>query len=312
MGMGRSSSGSVLSAQAAGGAKRKDSSGGDRPISPAIARSPSGGVGLGAPSATRQSDTDVARGDAPAAPRREELAAPARPPRHGATNGVPAPIDSTLTPTITTTLPSPAVPASTKVPAMPPMPPMPPVPADPDEFAPPRKPGQRRKSFHPQPLNTAFSREVLLTSKSGILPGAGLVLDDTDPDAIMTNVEEMLEGFDWTASAGAASGLAGDGIKKKGADAIESRLLDELAALDSVSSRGQAQLLGTFADVLGQHSRLLGVGRPDRTGLGSYRRSVERARRDRHADHGLPCAAEREHTAATLLLHMADYIGGDG
>lgn len=79
---------------------------------------------------------------------------------------------------------------------------------------------------------------MLLTSKSGILPGAGLVLDDTDPDAIMTNVEEMLEGFDWTASAGAAGGVGlglGDGIKKKGADAIESRLLDELAALDSVS-----------------------------------------------------------------------------
>jgi hypothetical protein len=53
--------------------------------------------------------------------------------------------------------------------------------------------------------------------------------DDTAEDAVMANVEEMLEGFDWTASA-----LGEMGRKKGSADAIESRLLDELAALDSV------------------------------------------------------------------------------
>jgi hypothetical protein len=48
-------------------------------------------------------------------------------------------------------------------------------------------------------------------------------------DALLANVEEMLEGFDWTAGVGTGES------KKAGADAIESRLLDELAALDSVS-----------------------------------------------------------------------------
>lgn len=46
-------------------------------------------------------------------------------------------------------------------------------------------------------------------------------------EAILANVEEMIEGFDWTAG--------GEGRKKGTADAIEGRLLDELAALDSVS-----------------------------------------------------------------------------
>lgn len=47
-------------------------------------------------------------------------------------------------------------------------------------------------------------------------------------NALLSNVEEMLEGFDWTAGVGSSA-------KKGSADAIESRLLDELAALDSVS-----------------------------------------------------------------------------
>ena len=54
--------------------------------------------------------------------------------------------------------------------------------------------------------------------------------DGSKGDAVMTSVEEMLEGFDWTAPA-----LGSDGAKKRGADAIEARLSDELAALDSVS-----------------------------------------------------------------------------
>lgn len=91
---------------------------------------------------------------------------------------------------------------------------------------------RRRASFHPPPLETAFSREVLLTSRTTQLPGvAGMTVDDdgSKGDAVMTSVEEMLEGFDWTAPA-----LGSDGAKKRGADAIEARLSDELAALDSV------------------------------------------------------------------------------
>jgi hypothetical protein len=53
---------------------------------------------------------------------------------------------------------------------------------------------------------------------------------------VMASVEEMLEGFDWTATASISGLVGGEGGRKKGsADAIESRLLDELAALDSVS-----------------------------------------------------------------------------
>ena len=48
----------------------------------------------------------------------------------------------------------------------------------------------------------------------------------------MNNVEEMLDGFDWTAR----TGIGENGRKKGSADAIEGRLLDELTALDSVST----------------------------------------------------------------------------
>jgi hypothetical protein len=74
------------------------------------------------------------------------------------------------------------------------------------------------------------------------LPGApGLTVDEgeTAEDAVMASVEEMLEGFDWTATASVSGLVGGEGGRKKGsADAIESRLLDELAALDSVSRHG--------------------------------------------------------------------------
>jgi hypothetical protein len=59
-----------------------------------------------------------------------------------------------------------------------------------------------------------------------------VVGEDTEgPDAIMNNVEDMLESFDWTVT----NGNVENGRKKGSADAIESRLLDELSALDSVS-----------------------------------------------------------------------------
>ncbi|KAK4686866.1 exocyst complex component 1, partial [Tremellales sp. Uapishka_1] len=142
-------------------------------------------------------------------------------------------------PTIMTTQPSPSIPAEAT-------------------FSAPishNKP-QRRASFHPPPLNTAFSREVLLTSRSGMLPGSvGLTIDDEVApgeegevgDTVMTNVEELLEGFDWTASAGVGE----NGRKKGSADAIESRLMDELAALDSANIHAFLESDDRITQVLG-------------------------------------------------------------
>jgi hypothetical protein len=92
---------------------------------------------------------------------------------------------------------------------------------------------QRRVSFNPPPLTTAYSRDVLLTSRPGLF-GALSEHDDPDEagDAIMANVEEMIEGFDWTAV------TSSSGERSKGTDAIEGRLLDELTALENVSSLG--------------------------------------------------------------------------
>ncbi|ORY34282.1 exocyst complex component Sec3-domain-containing protein [Naematelia encephala] len=135
-------------------------------------------------------------------------------------------------PTITTTLPSPAMPSAPQVP----------TPTSATRL-------NRRASFHPPPLNTAFSREVLLTSRTGLLPGAaGLTIDgdDQQDDAILSNVEEMLEGFEWTAAGGADIGR-----KKGSADAIEGRLLDELAALDSANIHAFLESDDRIALVLG-------------------------------------------------------------
>lgn len=133
-------------------------------------------------------------------------------------------------PTITTTLPSPAIPTGSTLG----------VPGEPLSAGGLGGGGakgrpQRRASFHPPPLDTAFSREVLLTSRTGALPGAaGLTLESDGEGgqdaAIMDSVEDVLESFDWTVTNGTM-----DGSRKKGsADAIENRLMDELSALDSV------------------------------------------------------------------------------
>ncbi|BEJ16672.1 hypothetical protein CspHIS471_0600730 [Cutaneotrichosporon sp. HIS471] len=92
------------------------------------------------------------------------------------------------------------------------------------------EPMQRRVSFVPPPLTTAYSRDVLLTQRTGLL-GADVMSQDEEEaaDAIMANVEELIEGFDWTASA------AGGDSSRKGPDAIEQRLLDELAALENAN-----------------------------------------------------------------------------
>ena len=137
-------------------------------------------------------------------------------------------------PTITTTMPSPSIPQ----------------PSTPPE----RKP-QRRNSFHPAPVNTAFSREVLLASRTGVLPGAaGLTVDgdkEATEEALLANVEEMLEGFDWTAGVGQPSSQMDEGRKKGSADVIESRLLDELAALDQANIHAFLESDDRIAQVLG-------------------------------------------------------------
>ncbi|KAL1407120.1 hypothetical protein Q8F55_006534 [Vanrija albida] len=92
---------------------------------------------------------------------------------------------------------------------------------------------KRRVSFVAQPLTTAYSRDVLLTSRTGLTGTDAVIGDEAEDagDAMMANVEEMIKGFDWTAS---ASAVNPDGTRAKG-DTIESRLLDELAALESAN-----------------------------------------------------------------------------
>nr|ODO04430.1 hypothetical protein L204_00790 [Cryptococcus depauperatus CBS 7855] len=115
----------------------------------------------------------------------------------------------------------------------------------------------RRASFHPPPLDTTISRDVLLQTRTGLLPGAaGMTIDVAeDGDAILKNVEDILEDFDW----GIGAGHLGPGLekRKKGSDAIEGRLLDELAALDSAnihafleSDDRTVQVLGNIDEAL--------------------------------------------------------------
>lgn len=151
---------------------------------------------------------------------------------HSEARSIPPPLQpqSQLAPIITTTLPSPS------------------VPQEENAHTPTDRKITRRKSFHPAPISTAFSREVLLTSRTGLLPGApGLNIDadkDAAEQALLSNVEEMLEGFDWTAGVGSTT-------KKGSADAIESRLLDELAALDSANIHAFLESDDRIAQVLG-------------------------------------------------------------
>jgi hypothetical protein len=127
---------------------------------------------------------------------------------------------------------------------------------------------QRRVSFVPPPLTTSYSRDVLLTQRTGLL-GADVMSQDEEEaaDAIMANVEELIEGFDWTASAAAAAADS----SRKGPDAIEQRLLDELAALENVSYRKRSELTP------GKHPRVPRVGRSCRPGARTHRRGAARA-----------------------------------
>jgi hypothetical protein len=132
----------------------------------------------------------------------------------------------------------------------------------------PEAPMQRRVSFVPPPLTTSYSRDVLLTQRTGLL-GADVMSQDEEEaaDAIMANVEELIEGFDWTASAAAAAADS----SRKGPDAIEQRLLDELAALENVSYRKRSELTP------GKHPRVPRVGRSCRPGARTHRRGAARA-----------------------------------
>lgn len=96
------------------------------------------------------------------------------------------------------------------------------------------QPRARRASFVAPPTTTPYSRDMLLRAGSFAQAEALLEQDDADgeemEDATMANVEEILEGFDW-----GNHGVESSGSFRQGAEAIESRLLDELNALEAVS-----------------------------------------------------------------------------
>ena len=92
----------------------------------------------------------------------------------------------------------------------------------------------RKLSLLPPPLQTSFSRDLLLSDDP--LTPAGV---DDGEDVILANVEEMLEGWDWsslTTLGGTGTGGASAGIKD-GKGEMERRLADELGALEAVRSR---------------------------------------------------------------------------
>lgn len=63
------------------------------------------------------------------------------------------------------------------------------------------------------------------------------VEEAVDDDTVMSNVEEMLEGFEWRGGmSGSGSGSAGRSSGLGKADEIEKRLVGELKALEAVSS----------------------------------------------------------------------------
>jgi uncharacterized glyoxalase superfamily metalloenzyme YdcJ len=79
---------------------------------------------------------------------------------------------------------------------------------------------------------------MLLRAGAGSFAQAEALLEQDDADgeemedATMANVEEILEGFDWGNHA-----VESSGSYRAGAEAIEARLLDELNALEAVSSK---------------------------------------------------------------------------
>jgi hypothetical protein len=104
----------------------------------------------------------------------------------------------------------------------------PPVPSQihrrqPDKGLTPRKDPNARISFF-DPANQSTADRLLAAD-------AKVVLEDDTTEGTMTNVEEMLEGYEWTAVGAGLASVGGKGA----ADQIEARLLKELTALDAVS-----------------------------------------------------------------------------
>ena len=101
----------------------------------------------------------------------------------------------------------------------------------------------RRASFHPSVQPTAgYSRDVLLRSSFAVSGTAGALLEDPASadkeleDETLANVEELLEGFDW----GSVDLARGEGFRgASSTEVFESRLLDELNALEAVSVDSQ-------------------------------------------------------------------------
>jgi hypothetical protein len=118
------------------------------------------------------------------------------------------------------------------------LPPPPPPPEIDEEADREPQPRARRASFVAPPTTTPYSRDMLLRAGAGSFAQAEALLEQDDADgeemedATMANVEEILEGFDWGNHA-----VESSGSYRAGAEAIEARLLDELNALEAVSSK---------------------------------------------------------------------------
>jgi len=92
----------------------------------------------------------------------------------------------------------------------------------PDKGLAPRKDPNARISFF-DPANQPTADRLLAANTKA-------VLEEDTAEGTMANVEEMLEGYEWTAVGAGLGAVGGRGA----ADQIEARLLKELTALDAV------------------------------------------------------------------------------
>ncbi|GAA5919946.1 hypothetical protein JCM1841_000062 [Sporobolomyces salmonicolor] len=118
-----------------------------------------------------------------------------------------------------------------------------------DEPGPPQSSSSRRKSVGPAtgrpgiPSSSPSSSSRPSTPLLAPTPRKPPIEDAIDDATVLSNVEEMLEGFEWRGTVGAYSGSGSGGIDgaeggKKGrgkADEIEKRLIGELKALEAAS-----------------------------------------------------------------------------
>jgi hypothetical protein len=143
-----------------------------------------------------------------------------------------------------------------------------------------RRAQMRRASFHPSAQPTAgYSRDVLLRSSFAVTGTAGDLLEDPASgdkaleDETLANVEELLEGFDW----GSMDPSRGDEQRGGATEVFESRLLDELNALEAVGFSASSCTLRDLMDPLsvrsGKHPCVPGKRRSHRHGPERDRRS---------------------------------------